>query len=203
MRPTTAFLQGPQGLPLFKPPYGRITAIDMNTGDTLWTIPNGDTPPQIANHPALEGVDLPNTGVRSQALTLVSKTLLMYNEGRGGGPAALRGGQGHRRAVRHRRAPGAGHEHPDELHARGPCSTSSSPSRAAPIGFLAHSYRWPCHSRRRLRARGGRAAARGLPARRRRARWQLRLRPLPALRVRRSSRSTCRRAPPCSTSSSF
>ena len=80
------FLQGPQGLPLFKPPYGRITAIDMNTGDTLWTIPNGDTPPQIANHPALEGVDLPNTGVRSQALTLVSKTLLMYNEGRGGRP---------------------------------------------------------------------------------------------------------------------
>jgi len=80
------FLQGPQGLPLFKPPYGRITAIDMNTGETLWMIPNGDTPERIRNHPALEGVDLPNTGVRSQALTLVSKTLLMYSEGRGARP---------------------------------------------------------------------------------------------------------------------
>ena len=80
------FLQGPQGLPLFKPPYGRITAIDMNTGETLWMIPNGDTPERIGNHPALEGVDLPNTGVRSQALTLVSKTLLMYSEGRGARP---------------------------------------------------------------------------------------------------------------------
>ena len=80
------FVQGPQGLPLFKPPYGRITAIDMNTGATLWTIPNGDTPERIRNHPALAGVDLPNTGVRSQALTLVSSTLLMYSEGRGGRP---------------------------------------------------------------------------------------------------------------------
>ena len=66
--------------------YGRITAIDMNTGDTLWMIPTGDTPERIKNHPALEGVDLPNTGVRSQALTLVSRTLLMYSEGRGGRP---------------------------------------------------------------------------------------------------------------------
>ena len=78
------FMRGPQGLPLFKPPYGRITAIDMNTGDTLWMIPNGDTPERIKNHPALAGVEVPNTGVRSQALTLVSKTLLMYSEGRGG-----------------------------------------------------------------------------------------------------------------------
>ena len=37
----------------------------MNTGDTLWMIPNGDTPERIKNHQALEGVDLPNTGVRS------------------------------------------------------------------------------------------------------------------------------------------
>ena len=80
------FMQGPRGLPLFKPPYGRITAIDMNTGDTLWTIPNGDTPDRIRNHPALQGVDLPNTGVRSQALSIVTRSLLMYSEGRSGRP---------------------------------------------------------------------------------------------------------------------
>ena len=78
------FLNGPQGLPLFKPPFGRITAIDLNTGDTLWTIPNGHTPDRFTNHPALQGVDLPNTGVPSQSLSLVSKTLLMYSEGRAG-----------------------------------------------------------------------------------------------------------------------
>ena len=78
------FLNGPQGLPLFKPPFGRITAIDLNTGDTLWTIPNGHTPDRFTNHPALQGVDLTNTGVPSQSLSLVSKTLLMYSEGRGG-----------------------------------------------------------------------------------------------------------------------
>ena len=80
------FVEGPQGLPLFRPPYGRITAIDMNTGETLWMIPNGDTPERIKNHPALNGVDLPNTGVESQALTIVTRTLLMYSEGRGGRP---------------------------------------------------------------------------------------------------------------------
>ena len=79
-------VQGPQGLPLFKPPYGRITAIDLNTGATLWTIPNGDTPDWIKNHPALEGVDLPNTGQTGQALSIVTKSLLMYSEGRGARP---------------------------------------------------------------------------------------------------------------------
>ena len=78
------FVNGPLGLPLFKPPFGRITAIDLNTGETLWTIPNGHTPDRFTNHPALQGVDLPNTGVPGQSLSLVSKTLLMYSEGRGG-----------------------------------------------------------------------------------------------------------------------
>ena len=70
-----------QGLPIYKPPYGRITAIDLNTGEHLWWIPNGDTPENIRNHRALEGVDLPNTGRGSH-----TKTLLMYAEGRGGAP---------------------------------------------------------------------------------------------------------------------
>lgn len=77
---------GPQGLPLYKPPYGRITAIDLNTGEHLWWIPNGDTPERVKNHPMLEGVQLPRTGKGAHATTLVTKTLLIYGEGRGGDP---------------------------------------------------------------------------------------------------------------------
>ena len=72
------------GLPIFKPPYGRITAIDLNTGQHLWWIPNGDTPERIANHPRLEGLDLPTTGQASHATVLVTGSLLMYGEGAGG-----------------------------------------------------------------------------------------------------------------------
>ena len=79
-------VRGPQGLPLAKPPYGTITAIDLNTGDHVWQIPNGTTPTRIRNHPALEGVDIGNTGVGSHATKLVTKTLLMYGEGRSGAP---------------------------------------------------------------------------------------------------------------------
>ena len=78
--------RGPQGLPIFQPPYGRITAIDMNTGEHLWWIPNGDTPDRIQNHPALQGVDIPVTGKTSKAITLVTRTLLMTAEGATGDP---------------------------------------------------------------------------------------------------------------------
>ena len=79
-------VRGPGGLPIFKPPYGTITAIDLNTGDHLWRIPNGNTPEAIRNHPLLEGVEIGNTGARSHATKLVTKTLLMYAEGRGAAP---------------------------------------------------------------------------------------------------------------------
>jgi quinoprotein glucose dehydrogenase len=71
-------------LPLMKPPYGRIVAYDMNTGDLKWNIPNGETPDRIRNHPALQGLDIGNTGQNSHANLLVTKSLLMYGEGRGG-----------------------------------------------------------------------------------------------------------------------
>ena len=78
--------RGPRGLPLVKPPYGTITAIDLNTGDHIWQIPNGSTPDRIRNHPALAGVDIGNTGAPTHATKLVTRTLLMYGEGRRGAP---------------------------------------------------------------------------------------------------------------------
>ncbi|MDE2793971.1 MAG: PQQ-binding-like beta-propeller repeat protein [Gemmatimonadota bacterium] len=78
--------RGPQRLPLVKPPYGTITAIDLNTGDHIWQIPNGSTPDRIRNHPALASVDIGNTGAPAHATKLVTKNLLMYGEGRGAAP---------------------------------------------------------------------------------------------------------------------
>lgn len=77
---------GPQGLPLFKPPFGRITAIDMNSGEHLWMKPNGGTPSEIRDHPALVGIDLAPTGSQTRALLLVTKTLLFAGEGWRGEP---------------------------------------------------------------------------------------------------------------------
>jgi quinoprotein glucose dehydrogenase len=73
-----------QGLRLMKPPYGRITAYNMNKGEIAWQIPNGDTPPAVKNNPALKGVTIPKTGSPSQAGLLVTKTLLFAGEGAGG-----------------------------------------------------------------------------------------------------------------------
>ena len=75
-----------EGLPVLKPPYGKITAIDLNTGDHLWWIPNGETPEAIRNHKLLKGVDVGNTGAATHATALVTRTLLIYGEGRGGRP---------------------------------------------------------------------------------------------------------------------
>jgi quinoprotein glucose dehydrogenase len=72
---------GPQGLPLVRPPWGRITAIDLKTGDHLWMQPNGRTPDYVKNHPALKGIDLPNTGRPSRAPLMVTKTLLFGADG--------------------------------------------------------------------------------------------------------------------------
>ncbi len=74
---------GPQGLPLVKPPYGRITAIDLNTGQHVWMVANADTPEWIKNHPALKGVNIPRTGSFEHAGLLVTKTLLFAGEGAG------------------------------------------------------------------------------------------------------------------------
>ncbi|MBN1237726.1 MAG: PQQ-binding-like beta-propeller repeat protein, partial [Gammaproteobacteria bacterium] len=74
------------GLPLVKPPWGRITAIDMNAGEHAFVIPNGPTPEEIANHPRLAGLEIPPTGRATRPVTLVTKTLLFTAEGWGGSP---------------------------------------------------------------------------------------------------------------------
>ena len=71
-----------RGLPLVKPPYGRITAIDMNHPDKLaFTIAHGDTPDNIKNHPALKGLNIPRTGRQGRIGVLTTKTLLIAGEG--------------------------------------------------------------------------------------------------------------------------
>jgi quinoprotein glucose dehydrogenase len=70
-----------RGLPLGKPPYGRITAIDLNKGEILWQIAHGDTPDNVKNNPALKGLDIPRTGRQGRIGTLVTKTLVIAGEG--------------------------------------------------------------------------------------------------------------------------
>jgi quinoprotein glucose dehydrogenase len=70
----------PQGLPLLKPPYGRITAINMDKGQFVWQIAHGETPDYIRNHPALKGLNIPRTGQSGYVGVLVTKTLVIAAE---------------------------------------------------------------------------------------------------------------------------
>jgi quinoprotein glucose dehydrogenase len=70
-----------QGLPLLAPPWGRITAIDMNAGDIRWQIAHGETPDAVRNHPALRGLSIPRTGRIGRIGTLVTRSLLVAGEG--------------------------------------------------------------------------------------------------------------------------
>ena len=69
-----------QGLPIVKPPYGRITAYDMNTGHIVWQVPHGDTPDEVRNHPFLKGLDIPRTGRPGRGGVLTTSTLLIAGE---------------------------------------------------------------------------------------------------------------------------
>ncbi len=69
-----------QRLPLVKPPYGRITAIDLDHGEILWQIAHGETPDNIRNHPALKGLDIPRTGRPGILGPLTTKTLVICGE---------------------------------------------------------------------------------------------------------------------------
>jgi quinoprotein glucose dehydrogenase len=83
---------GPRGLPTpFKPPYGRLTAIDLNRGEIAWQVANGDGP---RNHPALKGLNLPPLGQGGRVAPLVTKTMVFLGEGTNDGVIAAPPGYG-------------------------------------------------------------------------------------------------------------
>jgi len=69
-----------RGLPLVKPPYGSISAIDMNKGEIVWQIAHGETPDNVRNNPALKGLNIPRTGQAGVIGTLVTKTLVIAGD---------------------------------------------------------------------------------------------------------------------------
>lgn len=71
--------RGPQGLPLVKPPYSRLTAYNLNAGEIAWQVPTGAGAENIRNHPALKGLNLPPLGGQgSLGGPLVTKTLVLH-----------------------------------------------------------------------------------------------------------------------------
>ena len=144
-----------QGLPLLRPPYGTISAIDMDRGEILWQIPHGETPDSVRNHRALRGLQLPRTGQPGSVGTLVTQTLLIAGGRRGAhhsdgtaGRHAPRLRQGDRRRGERRLHAGAPDRVADDLRAR-----------RRPVSGRRH-------QRRQLLGRAGRVqAARGLAAR--------------------------------------
>ncbi len=69
-----------QGLPIVKPPYGVISAIDLDQGTLKWQVPYGETPDNVRNHPALKGRDIGNTGMNGSVGVLITKTLVIVGD---------------------------------------------------------------------------------------------------------------------------
>jgi quinoprotein glucose dehydrogenase len=70
------------GLPLIKPPYATITAINLDKGDIVWQVPHGDSPNFIRTNPALKGLNIPRTGQTTYNIgTLVTKSLVIAGDG--------------------------------------------------------------------------------------------------------------------------
>ena len=68
------------GLPLIKPPYGRITATNLASGAQSWQVPHGETPDLIRNNPALKGVKIPRTGMMGKIAPLTTKSLVICGD---------------------------------------------------------------------------------------------------------------------------
>jgi quinoprotein glucose dehydrogenase len=81
-----------RGLPIAKPPYGLISAINLDRGEIVWQVPHGETPDNIRNNPALKGLNIPRTGRGGIIGVLVTKTLVIAGEsGFGRTPSGARG----------------------------------------------------------------------------------------------------------------
>ena len=68
------------GLPLVKPPYGLLSAINLDRGEMVWQVPHGDTPDSIRNNPALKGLNIPKTGQQGNVGLVVTKTLVIMGD---------------------------------------------------------------------------------------------------------------------------
>jgi len=68
------------GLPIVKPPYGVLAAIDLDEGELLWQVPHGETPDEVRNHPALRDMVIPRTGQRGNVGLVVTKTLVIMGD---------------------------------------------------------------------------------------------------------------------------
>jgi quinoprotein glucose dehydrogenase len=75
-----ALTRGLEGLPIVKPPYGVMAAIDVNKGDLLWQVPHGDTPDNVRNSPALKGMNIPKTGQGGSVGVVITKTLVIAGD---------------------------------------------------------------------------------------------------------------------------
>jgi quinoprotein glucose dehydrogenase len=80
-----------RGLPLMKPPYGQISAIDLTKGEIIWQVAHGETPDAIRNNPALKGLNIPRTGRPGVVGSMVTKTLLVSGEAGFGPTGGARG----------------------------------------------------------------------------------------------------------------
>ena len=69
-----------QGLPLVKPPYGVLSAINLDKGELMWQVPHGDTPDAVRNHPALKGLNIPRTGQGGSVGLMVTRTLVILGD---------------------------------------------------------------------------------------------------------------------------
>jgi quinoprotein glucose dehydrogenase len=69
-----------QNLPIVKPPYGVLAAIDLDKGELKWQVPHGETPDAVRNHPALKGLNIPRTGQNGSQGLLVTKSLVIIGD---------------------------------------------------------------------------------------------------------------------------
>ncbi len=69
-----------QGLSLVKPPYGLLSAINLDRGEMMWQVAHGETPDNVRNHPALKGMNIPRTGQNGPVGLVVTKTLVIVGD---------------------------------------------------------------------------------------------------------------------------
>jgi quinoprotein glucose dehydrogenase len=79
--PPVTNLLNVEGLPIMKPPYGVVSAINLDRGELVWQVPHGDTPDAVRNHPALKGMNIPKTGQSVSVGLTVTRTLVIVGDG--------------------------------------------------------------------------------------------------------------------------